>query len=205
AGGRSSFAEMSDGDDCLLPFRRRPLAEVRPRFPAELAAVIDRAVAWEAADRYTSMAEARAALADAARRLEGRPSSAAAGEQAPVPTEPTPLVDADEALTLARQVGDALCAAAEDGAGGLCWERRAEWTGETGYSPDLYAGAAGIGLFLAELARRTGETRYADAARGAARWLAGPAWGRGRAQHGFHCGEGGIAHFFLRLAALLDA
>ena len=79
-----------------------------------------------------------------------------------------------------------------------------EWIERTEYSPDLYAGAAGIGLFLAELARATGEERYADAARGAARWIAGPHWGRGRAQHGFHGGEAGIAFFFLRLAALLE-
>src|SRR6202035_5122368 len=60
------------------------------------------------------------------------------------------------------------------------------------------------GLYLAELAKATGEQRYGDAARGAARWLAGPAWGRGRAQHGLHCGEAGVAYFFLRLAELLD-
>ncbi len=113
-------------------------------------------------------------------------------------------VGREEALRLAREVGDALCAAAEDQGGGLCWKRRFEWIERTEYSPDLYGGAAGIGLFLAELARDSGEERYADAARAAARWLAGPIWGRGRAQHGFHNGEAGVAFFFLRLAELLD-
>jgi lantibiotic modifying enzyme len=114
-------------------------------------------------------------------------------------------VSSANALALAREVGDALCDAAEDRGGGLCWQRRLEWGEHTGYSPDLYAGAAGVGLFLAALARKTGEERYADAARAAARWVAGPVWGRGRAQHGFYEGEAGVAYFFLRLADLLDA
>jgi len=108
-------------------------------------------------------------------------------------------------MRLAREVGDALCAAAEERDGGLCWKSRSEWSEQSGYNPDLYAGASGIGLFLAELARATGEARYADAARGAARWLSGPIWGRGRAQHGLHCGEPGVTHFLLRLADLLNA
>jgi hypothetical protein len=204
AGGDATYEQMPKGDDFQKPFPRRPLAEVRPSFPPELAAVIDRAVAWEPGDRFETMAEARAALADASTRLDRRRSS---GVDAAVPVDgpgPEP-VGADEALVLARAVGDALCAAAEEADGGLRWQRRLEWSEQTAYSPDLYAGAAGIGLFLAELARTTGEERYADVARGAARWIAGPTWGRGRAQHGLHDGEAGIAYFFLRLAELLEA
>ena len=169
--------------------------------------MIDRAVAWEPADRFASMREARDALADAAQRLEGMHLNAPARVKAANDESNTSpaLVDREEALHLAREVGDALCAAAEHQGGGLCWKRRFEWIERTEYSPDLYAGAAGIGIFLAELARATGEERYADAARGAARWLSGPVWGRGRSQHGFHSGEAGVAFFFLRLAECLDA
>ena len=200
---------MPKGKDFLRPFPRRPLAEFRPSVPSVLANVVDRAVAWERADRFATMREATDALKEAARRLEEThgetrtwlKAEADASNAIPAPSE----VDREEALHLAREIGDALCAAAEEHGGGLCWKRRFEWIERTEYSPDLYAGAAGIGLFLAELARTTGEERYADAARGAARWLSGPVWGRGRSQHGFHSGEAGVAFFFLRLAELLDA
>jgi len=213
AGGDASFADMPKGKDFLQPFPRRPIAEIRPGFPPRIAEVIDRAVAWKRADRYPTMREAREALADAARRLDatgveppGGFSSDQSGQDALITTTSAPSrTEPEEALSLAREVGDALCAEAEERDGGLCWKRRFEWTERTEYGPDLYGGAAGVALFLAELAQRTGEERYAEAARGAARWLAGPTWGRGRAQHGLHHGEAGVAYFFLRLAELLDS
>jgi hypothetical protein len=207
AGGDASFADIPKRKDFLRPLPRRPLSELRSSFPMELANVIDRAVAWEPADRFASMREARAALAEAAQRFQDMHWNAPAhvkAEHYESNTSPV-LVDREEAFYLAREVGDALCAAAENRGGGLCWKRRFEWIERTEYSPDLYAGAAGIGVFLSELARATGEERYADAARGAARWLSGSVWGRGRAQHGFHGGEAGVAFFFLRLAELLEA
>jgi lantibiotic modifying enzyme len=155
------------------------------------------------------MLEARNALKQAARSLATAPVNALivdgkshtnpnAGELAPV------YLTSADALRLAREVGDALCAAAEERDGGLCWATRIELSERLQRSPDLYSGAAGIGLFLAELAHATGEGRYAEAARGAARWLTGPVWSRGCAQHGLHGGEPGVAYFFLRLAELLD-
>ena len=207
AGGKASLEDMSAQDDILRPFRRRPIAELNPAVPGELAEVVDRAVAWERGDRYSTMGEARDALAEAARHLDAKKSPhhvvgaakvrSANGTSAPL--------QPDEALRLACDVGDALCADAEEHGGGLRWKRRFEWSDRTEYSPDLYGGAAGVGLFLAELAKATGEDRYASAARGAARWLAGPAWGRGRAQHGLHNGEAGVAFFLLRMAELLDS
>jgi hypothetical protein len=207
AGGDESITDMPKGKDLPKPFPRRPIAEIRPTIPAGLARVIDRAVAWERQDRYPTMREARAALAEAARELDRTPGTPVGRVVSPAArADDAPLgIDSDEALRLARDVGDALCLDAEEVAGGLCWMRRFEWTERTEYSPDLYGGTAGVGLFLAELARATGESRYADAARGAARWLTGPTWGRGRAQHGFQNGEGGVAFFLLRLAELLDA
>ena len=209
AGGDASFADRPKGTDFLQPFPRRPLAELRSSVPTVLGDVIDRAVAWDRSDRFVTMRGALDALAAAARGFEiarrRTPKRVKAVEDEsnkhPIPPHVTP----EEALCLAREIGDALCAAAEDDGGGLCWKRRFEWIEGTEYSPDLYGGAAGIGLFLAALARATGEERYVDAARGAARWLAGPTWGRGRAQHGFLSGEAGVAFFFLRLAELLDA
>ncbi|MGD9923838.1 MAG: lanthionine synthetase LanC family protein, partial [Pseudorhodoplanes sp.] len=209
AGGDQAFETMPKDKDFLRPFPRKPLAQIKPSFPAALCSVIDRAVAWERAQRFATMREARDALANAAREIATRQGGCSSRTRAVADrTKTVPASSAlgnDEALGLACEVGDALCKAAESHAGGLRWKRRFEWVERTEYSPDLYAGAAGIALFLAELARATGEERYADAARAAARWVAGPAWGRGRAQHGFHSGEAGIAFFFLRLSELLDA
>jgi hypothetical protein len=209
AGGEGSFADMPKGRDLQQPFPRRPLLEHRPGFPPALAAVIDRAVAWERADRWPTMGAARDALAAAAATLvdpsQAWPADASPGPRSVVHHEPDPALDAEAALRLAREVGDALLEAAEERDGGLTWRRRYEFADRTEHGPDIYGGTAGVALYLAELAGRTGDERYADAARGAARWLAGPAWGRGRAQHGLHHGEGGVAWTFLRLAERLDA
>ncbi len=209
AAGSAAAAETSNDSDVLRPFQRRPLGELRPDVPMELAAVIDRAVAWERRDRYPTMLEAKDALAEAASRMPTVPRAtthaAAATRRLDAPNTVVAAMSADEALGLAREIGDALCAEGEEHGRGLRWKRRFEWTADTEYSPDLYGGAAGVGLFLAELWRVTGEERYAAAARGAARWLTGPVWGRGRAQHGLHNGEAGIAFFLVRLASLLDA
>jgi hypothetical protein len=208
--GGASVADIPEEDYGLRPFARRPVTESRPDFPQRIAAVIDRALAWERKDRYATMREAQRAFLQAAEGPTARPPRAPA-----VPREHPAAPDMEgpagramsraELTGLAREVGDALCAEAEERDGeGLYWAARDELSNRTAYGPDLYSGAAGIGLFLAELSRATGEPRYADAARGAARWLAGPTWGRGRAQHGLHCGEPGISYFFLSLAELLD-
>jgi len=205
--GEASWPALPEGIEGRKPFPRRPVNQHRPDFPPAVAEVIDRAVAWERAERYPTMCEAREALAGASRMLQTQVAvsrAPRAQEPAPAREQEPPGLDAAEALLLAREVGDALCAAAEQRGGGLAWATRAELSDRCSYNPDLYAGAAGIALYLAELARATGEQRYADAARGAACWLAGPMWGRGRAQHGLHGGEGGVAYFFLRLATLLD-
>ncbi len=206
--GPAARADMPQGDDFLRPYQRRPLAELCP-VPAELADVVDRAVAWEPGDRYATMRQAACALAEVAGQLSSAgsmsPQPKAGSGDHPVTPASARMLGCDEALALAREVGDALCADAEEHAGGLRWKRRFEYGDDTEYSPDLYAGAAGIGLFLAELAATTGDDRYAEAARGAARWVAGPVWGEGRAQHGFHAGEAGLAYFFVRIAELLAA
>ena len=208
--GPASTTAMGSGDDFLEPFRRRPLGELCT-VPDAVAAVVDRAVAWEPGDRYETMQQAKHALAVAARALQRAPTTTGAIEPVTRTEGSTgssavaELLSPDGALRRAREVGDALCAEAEEHGGGLRWMRRFEHGEDTEYDPDLYGGAAGIGLFLAELARATGEDRYATAARGAARWLAGSTWGRGRAQHGFHSGEAGVAYFFVRIAELLEA
>ena len=203
--GQASLADMPKGDDFLLPFRRRPLAELS-EVPPELAEVVDRAVAWDREDRYAIMREAESALADASRRLQGRIARGSTPGRSSRRPEETGLqkLGPEEALRLAREVGDALCGEAEEHTGGVRWKRRFEFNDEVEYSPDIYGGTAGVGLFLAELAQATGEERYAASARAAARWVGGAVWGRGRAQHGLHCGEAGLAYFFARLARLLD-
>lgn len=204
--GAESLADIPKEEHGLRPFARKPVGEWRPGVPEAIAAVIDRAVAWERSGRYATMREAQHALARAAQEATAAPSRApetAAGALAADPDRAFRDLSAPDFMRLARDVGDALCADAEEREDGLCWATRVEPGGVSQYDPDLYVGTAGIGLFLAELASATGEPRYAEAARGAARWLAGPAWGRGRAQHGLHCGEPGIGYFFVRIAELL--
>lgn len=202
--GPASIADRSEGDDFLKPFPRQPLAEICS-LPTEIADVIDRAVAWDRKDRYQTMREAYSALAGASHSSKKRTDIKIRTETRPRDHPGPNRGDLGPAvLDLARKVGDALCDEAEEHAGGVRWKRRFQFTDEVEYSPDIYGGAAGVGLFLAELAHTTGDERYATTARAAARWLGGPVWGRGRAQHGFHCGESGLAYFFSRMAELLD-
>ena len=187
------------------PVRREPLGSLRPDLSPAICAVVDRALSWGRDGRY----------ADAGALCTALETALSAQERCALPP-PAPLDDARakealpestiafEPLMLARAVGDALCRAAEEQMGGLCWATHNPLLADAVRSPDLYDGAAGIALFLAELARATGEPRYAEAAKGAACWLAGPIWGEGRALPGLHCGEAGVGYLFLRLASLLN-
>jgi hypothetical protein len=203
--GNASLVTPWSDIDRQRPFARERVSSLNPSFPKPMGSVIDRAVAWDRSGRFSTMSEARDALAAAVSMLHKRPATVRARRRGPAAEAPSREgLAAGDALRLASAVGDALCSAAEAHGGGLCWISRNELSEKRERSPHLYSGAAGIGLFLAELARATGVGRYADAAREAARWLAGPVWGRGCAQHGFHGGEPGVAFFFVRLAELLD-
>lgn len=206
--GAASVADMPKADYGLRPFPRGPVTELCPGLPARLSAVVDRAVAWRRADRYETMREAHSAFVKAADQL-ATTASIVGGVSLADPPPPSTQNSTDnewnrqEWIRLAREVGEVLCADSEERDGGLCWPARNELAARVTYGPDLYSGAAGIGLFLAELALVTGDPRYATAAQGAARWLAGPTWSRGRARHGLHCGDPGISYFFIRLTELL--
>lgn len=186
------------------PFLREPIRSVNGTIPTALAAVIDRALAWERADRYETMGEALAAFTKAAATVSTTPPFYI--QVTDCETQASELetaVDVTTSIELARAVGDALCAGAQERPGGLCWPTRNEISVGKRYPPDLYDGTAGIALFLAALAKVTQEQRYADGARAAACWLSGPEWERGRAKPGLYNGEAGIGYFYLRLASLL--
>jgi len=89
----------------------------------------------------------------------------------------SPMVDDDTLVGEASRIGHLICDdALWDSSGKLCtWLARSP-TGASGppgifipqsatLGPDLYAGASGVALFLAELYARTGETRFASTAR----------------------------------------
>ncbi|MGI8553296.1 MAG: protein kinase domain-containing protein [Dehalococcoidia bacterium] len=145
---------------------RKPLQELTPSFPEALAAVIDRALAGERGDRFATMAEAQAAFEGAIAGLEPSQSPAVA-----LPAFASRLVapateEIGDPLALARAIGDALWAAAQDRGGGLCGATCSALTDDRLFSPDLYDGTAGIALFLAELARATEIVAYSDCAKG---------------------------------------
>lgn len=184
----------------LRPYRRAPVAERAPLFPPRLAAVIDRAVSWDVSRRYQSMG---AVLADL-RALPERPDAASGVLVPPRRSRPGRLDP--HPLDLARKVGDAVCDSGQEHAGGVRWAAAAALDSQPptpDFPPDVYDGAAGIAIFLAQLAGATGDARYAEAARAAGRWLAGPTWASGRAMAGLHCGQAGIGVSFLHLAKSL--
>lgn len=70
--------------------------------------------------------------------------------------------------------------------------------------PALYAGSAGIALFLAELFRLTGDAQAARTARGALRHALGEAERMPENAFGFHNGRVGIAYAAVRAAQALE-
>jgi hypothetical protein len=200
------WQSIEPGSEAIQPWRRQPVRELRPSLPSGLAEMIDRALSWNAADRYPSMIEGLAAL-EASLRSPGAqrhvPLALLTARTESRQRADLPLNSTDS-LELAVEVADALCEDAVEADGGGCFWRTSGEGGGIHAGPDLYDGAAGIGLFLAMAAQATGRDRYAQRAREAAAWLAGPTWARGRAAGGLHCGDAGVALFFLRLASLLE-
>lgn len=199
--GYQSLLRPGDGVD-PGPVRRASVGRIRPSLPAELAAVIDRACAWEPAGRFASMAEVQRALLTAGGKLDATSLSVGA-VLAAAPTLPAAPIDPETAMKQVIAIGTQLCNSAEEQQGGLRWLTKVGSDEAAAHRPDIYDGTAGIVLFLAALAHATGSSCFADAARGGARWLAGPEWAAGRAAPGLHCGESGIVVTFLRLADLL--
>ncbi len=181
----------------MQPVERAPLGGVCSRVPAKLADVIDKAVAWDASDRYPSMAAALEELLNASAGLDlrrtGIPEPARTWTAAGAGTVAEPL-------GLASSIADELCRVAIMRDGGACWAGRDTNTGRTFCGPDLYHGTAGVALFLAEFARIADSAPCKALAKDAASWLAGPVWASGRAEPGLHCGESGVGWFFIRLA-----
>lgn len=182
------------------------LSELRPGFPASLSAAVARGLSANPADRFPTMSAAREAWADAAAELRTGVATPVRAERSAAMATGTSgsrdIADLDP-LALAVGVGDALLEDAVEVDGGLCWATRERRMSELN-GPDLYQGAAGVGLFLAALGRHVGCDRFTDAARRTAAWVCGDVWGRGRVRIGLHCGESGIGLFLLRLAELLD-
>jgi hypothetical protein len=184
------------------PVRRLPVRELEPGAPTWLADLIDRAVAWDPAERCPSFGTVLEALAAAPTQPKSMaPMSRFAGAVLSESIR-TERPDDNGPLGFARVIGESLCASALTRDGGACWATRGQ--GTTFCGPDLYHGAAGIALFLAELSRACQEDKFAATARSAARWLAGPVWANGRAEPGLYCGESGVGWLMLRLAHLLD-
>ncbi|MBM4437846.1 MAG: hypothetical protein FJ029_11585, partial [Actinobacteria bacterium] len=73
--------------------------------------------------------------------------------------------------TLARSVGDYLARVAEPVAEGVRWATYS-YAGERQYGTDVFAGAAGVVLFLADLAAMGDDARSRDLAERGMAWLA---------------------------------
>ena len=121
----------------------------------------------------------------------------------------------DDLITAATHIGRELCASAY-------WFRgRCNWVGRSpreaaepgapitptaaALGPDVYAGTAGVALFLAELFERTGEEEFRTTARGAIRqalWKSDDR--RLQLNNGFYSGRVGIAFAAARVGSLTD-
>ncbi|HEX9754888.1 MAG TPA: lanthionine synthetase LanC family protein [Gemmatimonadales bacterium] len=121
----------------------------------------------------------------------------------------------DAALRVAESIGDHLCRTAYRHGDRCTWMGIAQDTDEDEETieltyrtlgPELYDGTSGVGLFLAELHRKTGEPRYRSAALGAiAQAVARRETGPRQARFSSFSGVVGIAYAAARIGRLLDA
>ena len=80
------------------------------------------------------------------------------------------MMDSQNFLDLSISVGNYVSSEAELVSAGRRWPTT-NFSGETEHSPEIFSGAAGILLFLADLGKATGDHKYANLARDGARWV----------------------------------
>jgi hypothetical protein len=183
-----------------VPSKIVNLAECRPDLPPEFSTLVDRCVAAVPSERP---ADFRSILVEID-RIAKFAQAVASPASAETDTAMSALtVEATGWLAQAVAVGERLREAAEPIDGGLRWIACPPTTGIAVYSPDIFDGAAGIGLFLLALYRATGLSDLADVAEGIGRWLAGREFRHGRRDIGLYRGEAGIGWYFLTLAETL--
>jgi hypothetical protein len=175
---------------------RRPAGQARPDLPQWVCEIIDRATCPDKADRYLDFDEVRSELDGG--RCESRK------DRVSFSTRPARFPADTSWRQLAEVTAEVICDAAEPRQGGVAWAVRPEGSTEVLYSPNLYSGAAGIGIFLAAAASATGNETSARFAEATSRWLSSAEWGHGSTACGLYAGEAGIGKFYLQLASLLN-
>jgi hypothetical protein len=163
----------------------RPVELLNPALGRTVAAVIGRCLHPDPNRRPSSPAAAGAAIRKAARSDPIKPVAQPA----------TP----EQALVLARRIGDALCDAVSDH--GLMWAHSGVFDEQV--SLDLNTGAAGAILALAELVAEFDDPAHRAALARGARWLAhAPRQGDVRLP-GLYVGEAGVGAALLRAGRVL--
>jgi len=157
--GPESINEVrkKDRSSSRRPIVRAPLSA--SRVDGGLARIVDRAVAREKRDRYTSMIEI---VGDLNQICDGMHQFAKAFPAVPSCDSKkfNTQTAKGRALRLTCEIADVLCESGIQQHGGVCWASFETDIGRPFTSPDIYHGAAGIGLFFCELGRRTQNSRY---------------------------------------------
>jgi hypothetical protein len=173
----------------------RPLEVLHPRIQPALAHLIERCLAPDPVDRFSSMVALEQALAQIVAKA-ANPYEAPFGR------------DRDQrraARTKADLLAETICAEAQPAPGseGFAWA--SSHPSATGgiRTRDLNAGSAGTLLALAELADELGTGRYREIVAQASRWLAVAPPFLGEPLPGLYVGEAGIGAALLRAGQVL--
>lgn len=113
------------------------------------------------------------------------------------------MMNRERYLQGAIQIGDELLAKAHKNEDGFWWETMT--LGDDGkeqwyVSESLYAGVAGIVLFMMELHKHTGDARYLEAVKEGARWLEKYCHDNPTDYYAFYTGRMGVSYLMLLLA-----
>jgi serine/threonine protein kinase len=178
----------------------RPIELLNPEVGSALADIVQRCLAREPRERYSSVEQVATALASF-----GKVAEHAVLRSAAVTVERPDDTIREHYRVLARRLGDSLARVARPSpnSGGLVWP--STYRGRPPVvSRDLYDGVSGIAFALAELVTEVGDPRHRELLRQALDWLQVGTPSETTRLSGLYMGESGVGVAMLRAGQVLD-
>jgi serine/threonine protein kinase len=177
-----------------LPAIKQPTRQFRKDLPRSLANLIDRSVSENPNERPESAEDVLVELT----RIKThriRPSQR-------IQEVGKSYVNSTDWGGLATKAAIRLCDEAVAVGQGLTWQSALEGSGESSQLSNIYSGAAGIALALAQIGAVNDIAILTHTAEKAAIWLGSEELAHGSSIIGLYSGEAGIGYFFCKLAEL---
>ncbi|HET8841146.1 MAG TPA: protein kinase/lanthionine synthetase C family protein, partial [Ktedonobacteraceae bacterium] len=183
------------------PLTARPLAILNPHLPVSLVRLIERCLAQEPAERFSSALELEEALEALSNQPEQTLFVVDSAQTHDFANQKAP----GHYRQLARRLGETLSQLAlpDTESNGLRWTST-HYVGKGMQALDLNMGNSGSLFALSELVDEFGDSQQRQVAKSAARWLAGASRLSKTSLAGLYVGEAGVGAALLRAGQILD-